>query len=170
VFIGLLAALWAVAAPALAAIAPQHPTFLSVPGIPRDVVPSLAQDGEGFLWIGTGDGLARYDGYRLTPVERESDDPLRRNMGWVRAMASGPDGRLWIGTESAGLAVHDPDSQQIVDLGGPETGTQHSIIALALDGGGRVWIGTVGGDTVLGVPLGELRAANQRFFAEWMEA
>jgi diguanylate cyclase (GGDEF)-like protein len=145
VFIGLLAALWAVAAPALAAIAPQHPTFLSVPGIPRDVVPSLAQDGEGFLWIGTGDGLARYDGYRLTPVERESDDPLRRNMGWVRAMASGPDGRLWIGTESAGLAVHDPDSQQIVDLGGPETGTQHSIIALALDGGGRVWIGTVGG-------------------------
>ena len=31
-------------------------------------------------------------------------------------------------------------------------------------------IGTVGGDTVLGVPLGELRAANQRFFAEWMEA
>jgi len=30
-------------------------------------------------------------------------------------------------------------------------------------------IGTVGGDHVLGVPLNELRAANQRFFAEWME-
>ena len=30
-------------------------------------------------------------------------------------------------------------------------------------------IGTVGGDSVLGVPLAELRAANQRFFQEWME-
>ncbi len=31
-------------------------------------------------------------------------------------------------------------------------------------------IGTVGGDHVLGIPLSELRAANQRFFDEWMEA
>ena len=31
-------------------------------------------------------------------------------------------------------------------------------------------IGTVGGDQVLGIPLSELRAANQRFFDEWMEA
>lgn len=121
------------------------PTFLSVPGIPRDVVPSLAQDGEGFLWVGTGDGLARYDGYRLKPVEREGRDPLTRNMGWIRTMVTGPDGRVWMGTETAGLAVYEPDSQRILTLGGPETGEQHAIIALALDGERRVWIGTVGG-------------------------
>ncbi|MCZ8166413.1 ligand-binding sensor domain-containing diguanylate cyclase [Silanimonas sp.] len=121
------------------------PTFLSVPGIPRDVVPSLAQDGEGFLWVGTGDGLARYDGYRLKSVEREGSDPLARNMGWIRTMVTGPDGRVWMGTESAGLAVYDPDQRRILNLGGPEAGPQHAIIALALDGERRVWIGTVGG-------------------------
>jgi ligand-binding sensor domain-containing protein len=67
--------------------------------IPRDVVPTMVQDRAGFLWIATGDGLVRYDGYRFRPQERESADPAARNLGWIRALLAGSDGRLWIGTE-----------------------------------------------------------------------
>ncbi len=145
---GLLAC--ALASPVARAAAPspaathQQLTFSSVPGVPRNVVPSLAQDRAGLLWLGTGDGLARFDGYRLQPVEQDGPDALARNMGWVRALAAGPDGRMWIGTESAGLAVHDPDNGRIRSLGGPQSGAQASITALALDTEGRVWVGTVG--------------------------
>ena len=133
------------AAPPDAAAAAPELTFVSVPGIPRNVVAGLAQDRDGWLWLGTGDGLARFDGYRLQKVERDGPDALARNMGWVRAMAAAPDGRLWIGTESSGLAVHEPDTRRIRLLGGPQPGTQPSIVAVALDGEGRVWMGTLGG-------------------------
>ena len=149
--LGLLAGLAATFAATLGAHpgpAHQHPvdlTFSSVPGIPRQVVPSLAQDRSGLLWVGTGDGLAQFDGYRLQSVERDSTDPLQRNMGWVRTMLATPDGRLWIGTEAAGLAVHDPDTRRIQTLGGDNEGAQDGIVALAQDGEGRIWMGTLGG-------------------------
>lgn len=71
--------------------------------IPRYVVPTVAQDRAGFLWIATGDGLVRFDGYRFRPQERKTADPAARNLGWIRTLLAGRDGRLWIGTESDGL-------------------------------------------------------------------
>ena len=73
----------------------------------------MAQDKAGFLWIATGDGLVRYDGYRFRPQERESPDPAARNLGWIRALLAGSDGRLWIGTEWDGLAVYDPTTEKV---------------------------------------------------------
>jgi hypothetical protein len=88
-------------------------TSVGVGIIPRHVVPTIAQDRAGFLWIATGDGLVRFDGYRFRPQERDSPDPAARNLGWIRALLAGRDGRLWIGTESDGLAVYDPASESV---------------------------------------------------------
>jgi ligand-binding sensor domain-containing protein len=51
--------------------------------------PTMVQDRAGFLWIATGDGLVRFDGYRFRPQERESPDPAARNLGWIRALLAG---------------------------------------------------------------------------------
>ena len=131
-------ALWA-CAPAWASSQWQT-AFQPVPEIPRAVVARVVQDAEGFLWVGTGDGLARWDGYRLQPMEREGPDALARNMGWVRAMAPGSQGRLWIGTEAFGLAVWDAERQRIEVLGGVPAG----VLALLEAQPGEVWIGTLG--------------------------
>lgn len=123
--------------------------------IPRAVVPSLAQDKAGFLWIATGDGLVRFDGYRFRPQEHESQDPAARNLGWIRSLLSGRDGRLWIGTESDGLAVYDPASERVSlyrnDAGkhageapGPKSAVP-TIRALAEDRDGAIWMGSMGG-------------------------
>ncbi len=111
--------------------------------IPRQVVKTVAQDGQGFLWIATGDGLVRYDGYRFRPIERAHADPGRRNLGWVKAMLAGRDGRMWISSEADGLVHHDPVRDRIVEHAGPEGATP--VHALAEDDTGAIWAGMLGG-------------------------
>ena len=116
--------------------------------IPRDVVPTMAQDRAGFLWIATGDGLVRFDSYRFRPQERESADPAARNLGWIRALLAGRDGRLWIGTEWDGLAVYDPQSERVTAHRGDSEDSGSAlptIRALAEDLDGNIWAGSEGG-------------------------
>ena len=113
--------------------------------IPRDVVAALAQDRAGFLWIATGDGLVRYDGHFFRPQERESADPTTRNLGWIRAMLAARDGRLWIGTESQGLAVLDPtDGRITLPLAMGVASKAPMIQSLAEDPSGAIWVASMG--------------------------
>jgi ligand-binding sensor domain-containing protein len=122
-----------------------EPRFARIAEVPRGVVASLAQDRTGFIWFGGGNGLTRYDGYRLQVVDRDTKDLARRNLGWIRALLADEDGRLWIGTEADGVAVHDPASGRTQDVpyGGP--GAPPTVLALAADGAGGLWVGTAGG-------------------------
>ncbi|MBI3155014.1 MAG: diguanylate cyclase [Burkholderiales bacterium] len=114
--------------------------------IPRGVVAALAQDRAGFVWVATGDGLTRFDGHRFRPLERDGDDPAARNLGWIRALLGGRDGRLWIGTETDGLASYDPATDRVVDHGGAAGARPWPTIrALAEDADGAIWAGSVGG-------------------------
>ncbi|WP_313950738.1 two-component regulator propeller domain-containing protein [Accumulibacter sp.] len=112
----------------------------------------MAQDRAGFLWIATGDGLVRFDGYRFRPQERDSADPAARNLGWIRALLAGSDGRLWIGTEWDGLAVYDPASEKVTSwrgkrdtYGDKSERVMPTIRALAEDSDGGIWAGSEGG-------------------------
>jgi len=164
----LLFALLALVAPAGHAEPPDSPLgpqFASVP-VPRDVVGSLAQDRAGFLWVGTSEGLARFDGYRLHPIERSGSSAVQRNLGWVRSLAAARDGRMWIGTEINGLAVYDPDRDQVTLLGSLRGATANAhvpIRALAEDAMGQVWVGTLGDGLVRFDP------ATRRFTAQPLE-
>ncbi|CAD5373253.1 Diguanylate cyclase with beta propeller sensor [Rubrivivax sp. A210] len=147
----LCAAFLAATAPASAASAATAPASLAEPvfesigrsAIARDVVAGLAQDRAGFLWVGTGDGLMRYDGYQFRPQERQTLDPTRRNLGWVSAMLSARDGRLWIGTETQGLASFDPRTGSVTLYGGQEGKPEATsrILALAEGADGAIWAG-----------------------------
>ncbi len=132
----------------------REPRFESVGAgiIPRDVVAALAQDKAGLLWVATGDGLVRFDGYRFRAQERDSADASRRSLGWIRVLLPARDGRLWIGTETDGLAAYDPRSERISDYGlddkpAADAGRrpQPTIRALAEDDDGAIWVGSIGG-------------------------
>ncbi len=128
-----------------------EPRFESIGGhaIARDVVASLAQDKTGFLWIGTGDGLVRFDGYRFRTLERNTTTLSQRSLGWIRKMLPGADGRLWIGTEAAGLDMYDPVTEEVTGHGShgvPRAGGPHPAIrALAQGPDGSVWVGNPAG-------------------------
>ncbi len=125
---------------------------VGVGAIPRGVVATLAQDKAGFLWLATGDGLVRYDGYRYRAQEFASPDPTLRNLGWIRALLPSRDGRLWIGTETRGLAVYDPSSDAVhfpvpaadAAAGRPPV-PEPTVHALAEDLDGAIWAGSRGG-------------------------
>ena len=73
-------------------------------GLPQVSGNALAQDGMGYVWVGTQTGLARFDGVRFTtftPV----DTPALPG-AWIRVLRTDANGALWIGTYQ-GVAVHD---------------------------------------------------------------
>ena len=64
-------------------------------GLPQNGIRAMAQTTDGYLWIGTREGIARFDGYQFTAFNREHGD-LPSNT--IYALAAAPKGGLWIGT------------------------------------------------------------------------
>ena len=75
-------------------------------GLPQDTIRKIVQTTDGYLWLGTEEGLARFDGYDFTVFNKDNGD-LPSNA--VTALAAGTDGSLWVGT-TAGL-VHYSNSK-----------------------------------------------------------
>lgn len=70
--------------------------------MPQDTIRAIAQTADGYLWLGTDEGLARFDGYEFT-IFSKTDGGLPANS--ITALAAAADGSLWIGT-SNGLALY----------------------------------------------------------------
>src|SRR5262245_14692998 len=66
-------------------------------GVPQDTISALVQTNDGYLWVGTSGGLARFDGFRFTVFDRENTPELREQS--VYSLSCTRDGTLWIGTE-----------------------------------------------------------------------
>lgn len=70
-------------------------------GLLQDTATALLESRDGFLWIGTEEGLARFDGARFVPFSRVNAPAFTNDA--VRCLADTPDGALWIGTSQPGL-------------------------------------------------------------------
>jgi len=107
---------------------------------------SLVRDKAGFLWIGSQDGLLRWDGYhfRLYGPDPRDADSLPDND--IKTVATDDLGRLWIGTNTGGLARYNADRDNFTTFTAGPHGLSHvGVTALAADGHGGLWIGTRGG-------------------------
>ena len=117
--------------------------------IPDGVVTTLTQDASGFIWIGTASALVRFDGYRFRRYGHDPATPHSLRGNFIRALLRARDGRLWIGTESDGVAVYEPRSERFRSLprddAAPEALAAGSVRALAEGPDGAIWIGTIGG-------------------------
>ena len=107
-------------------------------GLPQSTVQAIAQTPDGYLWIGTQEGLARFDGAQFTVFDLRSKTALTANA--VLSLLVDPDGALWIGTNGGGLLRMRGEHIEAV---GPDQGlTGRKIQALARDGRGTIWVGT----------------------------
>ena len=111
-------------------------------GLPR----AVAQDGAGFIWVGTDAGLARWDGqvFRSFTTERNaasgSDAVLPEPL--VNILHSDRRGRLWIGMSSEGLLRYDAEADRFVRPANRTALDQDHVVAIADDGDGGLWVGT----------------------------
>src|SRR5580700_7021759 len=70
-------------------------------GLPQSTIFAIHQSRAGYLWLGTGDGLVRFDGVRFTSAD--DLDGLAPPKMSVRQLAEDPQGGLWVATSDAGL-------------------------------------------------------------------
>jgi len=138
-------------------------TFKAV-GVDRSlnarVVPALLVDRDGFLWVGSREGLFRYDGYESVAFLQESGNTATSPKIEVRALYQDREGSLWIGTYSHGLSRydfatghfeafrHDPtDAGSVVD---------DQVLAISEGPDGGLWVATA-------TALSRLDPATRRF-------
>jgi len=81
-------------------------------GISQSEVYSFLHDSKGFIWIGTIDGLNRYDGYEIEVFNTERNNPNTLSNNTIRSLAEDHLGRIWIGTND-GLNLYDPKTELI---------------------------------------------------------
>jgi diguanylate cyclase (GGDEF)-like protein len=130
--------------------------------MPNSAVPeALAEDGAGFLWVGTQNGLARWDGYRFRTYKPQPDVDGSVPDSVITALHADRLGRLWVGTASAGLARYDRSHDRFVRyrLGSPGARAA-AIFVIADDGNAGIWVATAAGVEHLngaGVSLERLR-------------
>lgn len=105
-------------------------------GLPESSVGALAQTRDGYLWFGTEEGLARYDGLRITVFETANHKTLGDN--FIETLAAGHDGSLWVGTRSTLTQLKDGEFHTYFTTRSPL-----SKIYEAQDG--QVWVGSLDG-------------------------
>lgn len=116
-------------------------TWLPADGLPADSVTAIIQTRDGYLWIGTSAGLARFDGVSFAPIplpSATSNSPVR-----VTALCEDNSGRVWVGTQQDGLYAWDcSGTRHFTHINGLLDDT---VTSLATDNSGSVWIGTKSG-------------------------
>ncbi len=73
-----------------------HEVWLTENGLPQNTVHAIAQTRDGYIWIGTEEGLARFDGVKFTVFDKQNTSQLKSN--YIRALLADSHGALWIGT------------------------------------------------------------------------
>lgn len=69
-------------------------------GLPQSMVNHVLQDGDGFLWFGTGDGLARFDGQRFVVYKHDARDSTSLGHNSIWGLAEADSSQLWVGTRT----------------------------------------------------------------------
>ena len=113
-------------------------------GLSNEGITSVLQDRWGFVWVGTFDGLDRFDGYEIVEYRRGRDSTTISD-NFVTALAEAPNGDLWVGTRR-GLNRLDRRTETFRRYARARDGLPDGdVIALLADSSNTVWVGTAEG-------------------------
>ena len=118
-------------------------------GLSQNAGLAIFQDSRGFLWVGSQDGLNRYDGYTFKIFKHDPDDPTSISHNSILSITEDNEGYLWIGTWGGGLNRFDPITETFVryrhDPEEPTSLSNNVVTSIKEDSRGVLWVGTLGG-------------------------
>ncbi len=116
----------------------------SADDIPYGVVTRIVQAPSGLFWIGTQNGLLRFDGYRFRRFVHDPRDASSLSGDFVQSLAVDARGRVWVGTEADGVSVFDPETERFLRYrhqpGSDQGIGPGPIHAITVAPDGAVWI------------------------------
>jgi ligand-binding sensor domain-containing protein len=124
-----------------------------------DITPTaMLQDRDGLIWIASQTGLASWDGYRFRSYIADPGRPGSLPASYINALHEDREDRLWVGTDSGGLARLDKATGRFWTLGAGSGGLSSvRVFALAADGADGLWVGTAAGVDRLDLATGKVR-------------
>ena len=119
-------------------------------GLPHELVQAMLQDQQGFIWIGTQSGLARFDGVSIIYYRSDVNKPTGLAAPWVKALYQDGKSNLWVGTRGGGLERYNPVDESFIRYS-IEAQDPHAspgskqILAIKGDGVHGMWLATMDG-------------------------
>jgi ligand-binding sensor domain-containing protein/signal transduction histidine kinase len=114
-------------------------------GLSQNAVLTILQDRRGFIWLGTEDGLNKYNGYGFEIFKHDPDDPTTIADSLTSKIYEDQSGNLWIGTRT-GLDRYDPSTNTFShfqnDPTDPSSLSGTWVVSIVEDSQGKLWIGT----------------------------
>ncbi len=116
---------------------------------PITSINTITQDKLGFIWMGTHDGLYRFDGYDYKIIKGVPNNPNSLSNNQIMALAVDGKGRIWIGTLGGGINIYIPETEQIIhNYNFPNIIPRlrsNEIWCLYIDKKNTIWVGTSDG-------------------------
>lgn len=117
-------------------------------GLSQNSVNSMIQDDRGFVWVGTQDGLNRYDGYQFKHYRNDHSNLNSLSNNFIEVVLQGKNGNIWIGTRN-GLNKYNPSANSFTrfhhNIKDTTTISNNRIRCIGEDRNGVLWVGTIGG-------------------------
>lgn len=122
-------------------------------GLPENSVKCILQDRFGFLWLGTQNGLVKYDGYSMVVYQQDPGNPKSIADNNIVAIHEDRAGTLWVGTYFGGLNKFDRSSESFTRyLNNPLDSSSigsNQVNCIYEDNADRLWVGTTNGLSLL---------------------
>lgn len=113
-------------------------------GLAGNIALCIVQDQDGFMWIGTSDGLNKYDGYNFTTYQYDPQDSFSLSSSRINdILVDNDNGNLWLATAN-GLNYYQKDENQFIEYDPPAFEIRN-VACLTKDRNGRLWLGTADG-------------------------
>ena len=123
--------------------------FNVIDGLSHPAVNVIVQDSSGFLWIGTQNGLNKYDGYNFTVYKSYEQQENGLTDNCIKALYVDKNGILWVGTATGGLLRYNRNTDMFEcfmnDPKNPKSISSNSVYSINEADNGLLWIGTYGG-------------------------
>ena len=117
-------------------------------GLSQNTIWCILQDRDGFLWLGTNDGLDKYDGYNFIIYRHNPNNSESISGNRIYSMCEDTSGNLWIGTYGGGLNFYDINKDKFIhyvnDPGDKQSLSGNEITTVFEDKHGTLWVGTDG--------------------------